>query len=133
MNYIRKFFLAMYIYLLISYYRRLVSSEINWGDLEKKLKKMRKEDATVDDATYTHELVEMVHQIGAYQRNLSNSCLVLSITAFHLLQKSNMNVTFCIGVQKYPNFYSHAWIEHKENPIHEDQKKIKKLTKILEV
>ena len=59
-------------------------------------------------------------------------CLEQSIALFLVLRKLGQDATLRIGVQPYP-FLAHAWVEHRGQPVLEDDETLRRFTAFPEV
>jgi hypothetical protein len=59
-------------------------------------------------------------------------CLEQSIALFIVLKKLGQDATLRIGVQPYP-FLAHAWVEHRGQPVLEDDEALRRFTAFPEV
>lgn len=63
---------------------------------------------------------------NAYWR-VRRDCLPKSLTLYLLLRSQGVPARVCIGVQKYPFFAAHAWVEVGDRPLDENPAQIGEL------
>jgi len=116
----------------LSRYKKFLTVNAGWQSMIDEAKKSKRPTAR-PNRERSEAVVRAIRAASTYQKDLVNTCLVHSLAAHHLLQQEDVDVKICIGIVKYPQFFSHAWVECEGEPIGEDLEMIKLLTKISEV
>ena len=74
-----------------------------------------------------HHTYRSVRTATRYYFRRRKDCLPKALTTFYLLQRRGVEVSFCLGVRKYP-FGAHSWVEWQGRVIDDHPAEVKRYT-----
>lgn len=85
------------------------------------------EAGTEDGQEVIERTLSAVRSATKFYWRVRRDCLPRSLTLYLLLRSQGIPAHLCIGVQKYPFFAAHAWVEVGGRPLDENPDRIGKL------